>query len=434
MSYALLPSVSLMDAASTMASDMIDTQPNLQAFLQVYLNGGINPYAPLQPPFQGFFNLTNANLYGGDWSVVWGPCVYVDASPGSPGTATNSMYVAFSPSQNTYVVCIAGTNPLSSFDWIYEDFYIFPNYMAPWPLTLPFHPEWRITPIAPDIPAVSAATATGVSNLLMRHEMRDPNSGYYLGEFLKTKKNANATLIFVGHSLAGALAPPLALHLYPNPRTSGWNNVFVLSLAGATPGNSGFADKFIAAFLPTPDSTSTDLSWNKDYANHYDVVPHALDKLLRVVKDENNDGNYPSIWGVLQGPGLDTVGYAVSSAMEIGWFLADGYYSPIMQSWFSPEWGHFTGQNSPTWSPLPLYTNASPLSTWSDLATVIVAAHTDQYFKHFGVAPPPWIYKPALNTVSPEAAVFGRLPATRPRLRTGGLKGAVMGRRRPAAT
>ena len=430
MTYPLLPSVCLMDGASTMAADLIGTSSQLQAFLQVYLNGGTNPYNGSQ--FPGFFTLTNANLYGGDWSVAWGPCVYVEPILGKVGAATNSMYVAFSPSLNTYVVCIAGTNPLSTFDWIYEDFDIFPNYAARWQPPgepkLPFKADWKITPILPFIPAISAATATGISDVLTQKEMRDPNSGQYLGEFLKAKMKANATLIFAGHSLAAALAPTLALYLYPNP-PAGWNNVFVLSLAGATPGNVGFSTAFGAAFPMTADSTSN-WFWNVDYANKYDVVPHAWDKLLHVVEDEDSAGNYPSIWGVLQGPGWDTIGYAVSSAMEVGWFLAADYYSPIQQLWFTPPWGQFTG-NPPTWSPLPTYTDASPLTTASELAAVIMAAHTDQYFKYFGVEPPPPIYKHELNTVSPQAAMLGKVPRTRPRRRTGGLKGLLTARRPP---
>jgi len=421
MSYPLLPSVSLMEAASTFASDLIGTQSDLQAFLQVYLKGGINPYNGSN--FPGFFTLTNAKLYGGDWSVVWGPCVY---ARDSVGTATNAMYVAFSPSQNTYVVCIAGTNPLSSFDWIYEDFDIFPNYAAHWPPKLPFVPFWRVNLIPPTTPALSAATAMGISDLLTQAQMRDPILGS-LAQFLKTKTAANATLIFAGHSLAGALAPALALYLYPTPQSSGWKNIFVLSLAGATPGNYGFALAFAAAFPETVDSTG-DWSWNIDYANNYDVVPHAWDKLLQVVQDEDNAGNFPSIWGVLQGPGLDTVGYAVSSAMDVGTFLGEFYYYPIPQSWVTPSWGYFSGQ---TWSPLPTYTDASPLSTWKELAAVIVATHTDQYFNYFGVEPPPPIYKPELKTVSPEAAVLGKLRVTRPRRRTGGPRAVLSGRRTP---
>jgi hypothetical protein len=427
MSYPLLPSVSLMEGASTFASDIIDTQPNLLAFLTVYLNGGTNPYNGAK--FPGFFTLTNANLYGGDWSAVWGPCVYASESL---GTATNAMYVAFSPSKNTYVVCIAGTNPFSAFDWIYEDADIWPFYMAQWPPKLPFVPYLSSPPIPVTVPAVSAATAAGISDLLTQAQMRDPNLGY-LAQFLRARRDANATLIFAGHSLAGALAPALAFYLYPTPQTSGWKNIYVLPLAGATPGNYGFRGAFATAYPQTADSTG-DWFWNIDYANHYDVVPHGWDKLPQVVQDEDSAGNFPSIWGVLQGPGIETVGYSVSSAMGFGAFLADGYYSAIPQSWVMPPWGHFTGQGTPTWSPLPTYTDASPLSTWSELAAVIVATHTDQYFKYFGVEPPPPIYKPELKTVSPEAAVLGRLRATRPRRRTGGPKAALTGRRTPVTS
>lgn len=405
MVYSLIPSVFLMDLASNGASDIIDTQANLVNFLTVYLSGGTNPdgYS-----YHGFFPETNADLYGGDWSVVWGPCVYARNSPGS---ATNAMYVACSPSQQTYVVGIAATNPISLFDWIFEDGNVDPHLMAQWPPKLPFVPRWSANPIPTTTPAISAATATGISDLLTRPQMRDPNSGY-LPDFLKAKTNANTTLIFAGHSLAGALSPALAFYLYPTPRTSGWKDVLVLPTAGATPGNYGFAAAFAAAFPQKPDATSTGWFWNIDYGNNYDVVPHAWDKLAQVVQGKDSAGNYPSIWGVLKGPGIDTVGGFVSAAVKAASLLADNYYTAIPQTWVTPSWGTFTGTYPPSWTALPTYSDASPLSTVSELAQVIEATHVNQYFNYFGVEPPPPMNKSPQKTVSPEAAVRGHSSTT----------------------
>src|SRR5688572_22488944 len=55
-------------------------------------------------------NSTFTDLIGTDWSVVWGPVV---SQASGSRYADNAMFVAHSPSQNAYVVAIAGTNFLS---------------------------------------------------------------------------------------------------------------------------------------------------------------------------------------------------------------------------------------------------------------------------------------------------------------------------------
>ncbi|MEN9864973.1 MAG: hypothetical protein RL748_563 [Pseudomonadota bacterium] len=60
-------------------------------------------------------------------------------------------------------------------------------------------------------------------------------------QFLNSKVNANDTLIFTGHSLAGALSPTMAMFLYSDPANSGWKSIHVQPSAGATPGNAAFA-------------------------------------------------------------------------------------------------------------------------------------------------------------------------------------------------
>jgi hypothetical protein len=92
-------------------------------------------------------------------------------------------------------------------------------------------------------PAVSAATALGVSNLLM--QMTDPTHGTRQ-RFLTHAANANSTLIFCGHSPAGALSPTLAMYHCPQPTGRGWQQVLVLPTAGASPGNTKFAALFAA--------------------------------------------------------------------------------------------------------------------------------------------------------------------------------------------
>src|SRR3569833_2751277 len=226
--YGLAASVFLMNYASNAAADISATQAELEQHLQVYLKGGPVPNAaPGMGPFAGYFNLMNPVLAGGDWRGDWGSCVYC-IEPDKQDRATNSMYVAYSPSLATYVVAIAATNAESLYDWVAEDGDVAPEFMAAWPLKTPFLRE-KHAPFPP---------ALGVSDLETRAEMRVPATGLDIRAYLKSVESPDATLVFSGHSLAGALSPTQAYQHYPNPAGSGWAKVHTLPTAGATPGNA----------------------------------------------------------------------------------------------------------------------------------------------------------------------------------------------------
>jgi hypothetical protein len=386
--YDIVQTAFLMSMVADEVSGIAATQAQLQAYLSTALSGGIDP---LGTPFGGFLPLTNPRLLGGDWSVVWGPCVY-SLTPAVASYSTNAMYVAYSPSLSTYVVAIAGTNPDSLYDWIQEDGDVSAIYMAKWPFALPFvrtaHPPWVLDPP----PAVSAATALGVSNLLCN--MSDPVNGTLQG-FLTHASNPNSTLIITGHSLAGALAPTLALYLYPTPRTSGWKQVLVLPLAGASPGNAPFAALFNAAYPPVASGVAAPYgNWNTDYANVHDLVPHAWNQLDAVISGLDAAGNFPSMYGVMNAPvGLGVTDMVASAkALAIG-----GGYQNLTQFMFTPDWGSWawienpdgSWQYPPAWTALTTYTDANPISSVAALGALIDAAHIDQYYNFFGVVPTP---------------------------------------------
>jgi hypothetical protein len=386
--YDIVQTTFLMSMAAGGASDIVATQAQLKAYLSAALNGGTDP---LGLPFGGFFSLTNPQLAGGDWSVDWGPCV-CSSTPNLASYATNAMYVAHSPSLRTYVVAIAGTNPGSLYDWLGEDGDVAEIFMAQWPFNAPFvqtaHPPWFGTPP----PALSAATANGVSNLLA--SLADPWKGTLL-TYLPTIANTSATIIFTGHSLAGALAPALALYFYPQPQSSGWKQVLVLPLAGASPGNAPFAARFTAAAAYPPVASGVDApygNWNTDYANAHDVVPHAWNQLDTVISGKNGAGNYPSIYGVMD----PIIGDGVTATIDAAKLLAlGGDYQNLTQVQFSPSWGSWTWvqnpdgswQYPPVWTALPAYTDANPIRSVDVLGSLIVAAHIDQYYNFFGVTP-----------------------------------------------
>jgi hypothetical protein len=388
MTYDIVQTTFLLSVAANGASGIEATQTELQGYLETYLNGGTSP---IKTHYDGFFPLMNSQLAGGDWSVVWGPCVY-SLNGDKPGEATNAMYVAHSAALSTYVVAIAATNFKSIFDWFAEDFDVAPNLMAEWPPTVPFvkksHTPWIIN--VP--PAISAATALGVSDLLTK--LTDPGKGS-VQQFLTSSANSNETLIFCGHSLAGALSPTLALYLYPQPAQSGWKQVLVLPTAGATPGNKHFADLFNAAYRPVASGVQTAYgNWNTDYANALDAVPHAWNQLGAVVNAADAAGNYPSMYGVI-GPQLGKELYQTIGAAEV--LAALGFYMNISQSIYQPAWGYWkwtqnadgTWQYPPVWESAPVYTDTNPISTIIELLQMVEATHVDQYGKFFGITPAP---------------------------------------------
>ncbi|WP_338847352.1 hypothetical protein V8J88_01375 [Massilia sp. W12] len=389
--YDLAQTVELLNFAANGASSISATQSQLQGYLQTYLNGGTTP---INTPFAGFFPQMNSQLAGGDWRVVWGPVVY-STKPDSEAEAANAMYVAYSANLAMYVVAIAATNPASIYDWVAEDGDVSPLRMAEWPPSLPFSVSTHLPPLGFK-PYISAATARGLSNLLT--QMSDPANQGTLQSFLKSKTDANATLVFTGHSLAGALSPTLALYLYPDPPSSGWKNVFVLPTAGASPGNAKFAQLFVSAYPQTAiEGVNQPYGfWNVDFANQNDVVPHAWNQLSNVVQPQDEAGNYPSFFGVLS----QAIGSKLRDAVIAAEALSGGSleYQNLTQSVFAPQWG--TWQNTwdattqqyqypAEWVSFPVYTDQNPLSTVEELGAALEATHISQYFRFFNMAPPP---------------------------------------------
>lgn len=394
MTYDIVQTTFLLSVAANGASGIQATQTQLQGYLEAYLNGGSTP---INTRYEGFFPLMNSQLAGGDWGVVWGPCLY-SVNGDKSGEATNAMYVAHSAALSTYVVAIAATNFKSLNDWFGQDFDVTPGGMVEWPPTLPFKKGPAHLPWLNTKPAISAGTALGLSNLMTK--LTDPSRGSlknFLDSCVSDKKTPsdNQTLIFCGHSLAGALAPTLALYLYPQPNKSGWKQVLVLPTAGATPGNGKFADLFNAAFPQASSGASAKYGdWNTDYANARDAVPHAWNHVGEVVSAADGQGNYPSMYGDIcpkMGKGL----FELTQGIELG--VALGSYANITQQVYPPEWGCWSWtqnpdgswQYPPVWQPATTYGDSNPISTQDDLKAMIQATHVDQYSKFFGVTPPP---------------------------------------------
>lgn len=173
------------------------------------------------------------------WKVVWGPSVYKFELV---KYQDNMLYVV----QNTvdtsrYVVATRGTNSISISDWILEDFNVLEMK------------DWQVPPgvSVQGSPKISDATHTGFKTLLSKMVPPSdvPGNGKYITAFLtKIAASGNCTVQFTGHSLGGALAPTLALWFKQwQGKPNNWDpsknaEVSVTSFAGATAGNSDFAN------------------------------------------------------------------------------------------------------------------------------------------------------------------------------------------------
>lgn len=224
---------------------------------------------------------------GNDWTVVWGPEVYVDGPIAGSVTATsaqfttsNAMFVAYSAgssvgagSQGRYVVAIAGTNPNSVYDWFTEDFTLTPG--TTWQTALQTWADNTKTVDTTTNPVITSGTFTGVTNLL---GMTSSATGKTLVEYLQSLTPETSTLTVTGHSLGGALSPTLALALIDknNPLVSNWPaaQVNAYPTAGATPGNQDFSSYFYTNFTASV-ATSPWQVWNAVVWNKFDVVPNA---------------------------------------------------------------------------------------------------------------------------------------------------------------
>lgn len=216
----------------------------------------------------------------GNWELVWGPVVVEPNEGAFLQVAANTMFVVRQPGEDggmVYVVAIAGTNPISPFGWVVEDFNV--SQTATWTTVLN-------NPSVPSDPQalVSQGTVTGINQLQGMVSTCVPlgfpaaNTNVTLMECLTaavTQAPAGPLeVIFTGHSLGGALSATLALFFADQQGTSqtpyNWDPnyravVSVLPSAGATPGNTNFAKHYDAVL-----GSRTNRLWNG-----LDVIPHA---------------------------------------------------------------------------------------------------------------------------------------------------------------
>ncbi len=277
----LIPSTAMADESNqtpTCQTPMY-CQEQQQIFILSLLSNAVVGIADTQPNLQNDFTskVTNAlkdstvQEYIGKWDVVWGPAVY-QANALDADFATNSMFVAKNQENNEYVVAMAGTNPVSVYDWFVEDFDV--SNQVPFDAftkePLPSSCDKVTIPASKNGTNISKGTCEGLLTLLT---MPDPTTNQHLKTFLEGEigqNPSNVKLIFTGHSLGGALSPALALAI--NELEDGkWSDIIsVYPSAGPTSGNQGFSDYYDKTL-----GNQTTRIWNK-----IDVVPHAWEENL----------------------------------------------------------------------------------------------------------------------------------------------------------
>lgn len=263
------------------ASAVQGTSAQLAQFLDKVLStGGTWSAGKNSYTINGLIQQQGSQLIGSDWQIGWGPAIF---RPSTSGYPDNAMAVLYSPSQDTYVVAIAGTDPNSPYDWLFEDLKVGPNAMVNFPIT-----NFSAAPTGGAANAgtaqITLGTALGVYNLLQNMIDQDGNTASlvsYLSGLVPVKSTAK--IIFVGHSLGGALSATLPLQLLSMIKNWGWTakggGVYAMPTAGPTPGNAAFAAMWNKQFPATPVQNTASgnqvTSLNVPIANSRDVVPHA---------------------------------------------------------------------------------------------------------------------------------------------------------------
>ena len=271
---------------------------------------------------------------GSNWSITWGPVVY--SSSGSTSADNTLMVISSSDANNgnpVYIVATAGTNSQSLYDIKIEDLDV-----------------GVVVPFGSGGASISQGTKFGLAILeaMVSNEQT-------IQQYLASVVNTNATLIFTGHSLGGALAPTLALDLFANQglKTTQWANVYVYPTAGPSTGNAGFVTLFNNTFKAAP-------GWNTNVINSLDAVPKAWNHL-------------DQIGGIFQ-PNLapSPCITAIVKLLQLKRGIHQFFYANIAQTPFT---GKFNAQAVP---PSPYETNAT-----CGFAAQELYQHIQAYVDHF---------------------------------------------------
>lgn len=276
-------------------------------------------------------NTTIQGYIGSDWTPVWGPVVVSENPNAKTVVADNTMLLLYSPSQNLFVLGIAGTNIDSTYDWMKEDFSVNTRVLWTDVMGSGFNMPSNAYPKA----AIGGGAYTGLSILLAMTDSNGKTMIQALGDYLGTI-NQPAQLAVAGHSLGGALAPVMGLYLHDSQQFSNnWNSsgkvtsIGIHATAGPTPGEQNFA-KYVPYVIAHPISGQATLTYESLY-NTLDVVPQAW--------QASTLGNLPTLYEAnIQQPNGSTPPETMMGVLAVGAVLNSIDTSSIITELFS----HFT--------------------------------------------------------------------------------------------
>jgi len=199
---------------------------------------------------------------GKDWSLVWGPVVFVNDPTSISVHADNTMALYYSSVEKLFVIGIAGTNVNSPFGWISEDVDV--HHTIPWEQVSGKENTGHI----------SKGTYIGLKVLLGMKNDQGVTMLNALKNYIEQQKIDHAEVAVSGHSLGGALAPTLALYMLDH--RSEWTENEEISLstyptAGATPGDFGFKTYYESQIH------AKKITYDSRY-NRLDIVPMAWNR------------------------------------------------------------------------------------------------------------------------------------------------------------
>jgi len=226
-----------------------------------------------------------------NWTRAWGPAVITKLSMPIKATSLKvpevrlvsavSMTI-FRDNHLNYVLAIQATNPYCPYAWETLDFNV--KQTVPWTYTKGNTAQG----------VISLGTSIGLAELL---QLQDDSTGTSMQQFLNANNGTLKNIIVTGHSLGGALSPVLALYLnnyYYDSVKIATPNIYCLSTAGATPGDTTFANYYDSVL-----QENTVRIWNQ-----FDVVPHAWGKSLMLGMESSvNDTTGKRYGGIYSTPG-----------------------------------------------------------------------------------------------------------------------------------
>ncbi|GAA4468120.1 hypothetical protein GCM10023093_25150 [Nemorincola caseinilytica] len=223
-------------------------------------------------------SVSNAPLKLSNWKRVWGPAVmsshtsFLLTDKGGAAWVSSASMTIFhnTATPGNYVVGIQATNPCSLQDWMTYDFNV--KQQQPWYYGSPTSGN------------MSMGTYLGLTAIMGLTSNNGVTAVQFLDSIIKNSKIQNS-IVITGHSLGGALSPVFALYMQHQLDSIGGgksnDSVYCLSTAGATPGDTTFANYYNSVM-----GAHTVRIWN-----FYDLVPRGwVPSLLTPAMSTNGVG------------------------------------------------------------------------------------------------------------------------------------------------